>query len=172
MSIKKWQWLVPAYATWTRVNDDVLTNGKKMMLTISSIFSAILVARSPSCGIITPAKKPPKMAWTPMISVTKAEASTMTSVTVINNGVGPFWMDPVAKQRRRYNGRTRKMRKRAKARVVRSTQRTSKPLPALRRATTSASNTLVSFLVRRAWSQMGWEDGITLNNKVDLLTMQ
>jgi hypothetical protein len=54
--------------------------GKKSTVTRSSTFSVSFTANPLSCGQIKPIKKPPKIACTPIMSVKKAEARTMSSV--------------------------------------------------------------------------------------------
>lgn len=144
-------------------HQDTLTRGKNTMLTISSIFSVILMARSWSCGIITPARKPPKMGCTPkqtttcqtiqlwcmkyskylpMISVTNAEINTSNKVTAIKKGDGPCSNEPVLMASRRYRGATKMIKNIAKAAVVRNTYSASNPPEEFNRATTSARSTL------------------------------
>lgn len=55
------------------------------MVTRSSIFETSEMANPPSCGMAKAAMNPPKMAWTPMMSVTNAEAKTRKSVKVLRN---------------------------------------------------------------------------------------
>lgn len=54
------------------------------MVTMSSIFITSAAAKSPSCGTTkAPTRKAPKIGWTPMMSVTKADAKTSAIVSIL-----------------------------------------------------------------------------------------
>lgn len=55
-------------------------SGRKNTVTRSSIFSVSLMAKPPSWGQINPMRKAPKIGWTPMMPVKKAEAKTISTV--------------------------------------------------------------------------------------------
>ncbi len=52
--------------------------GRKIKETKSSIFSTTAMAKPPSCGMIRPAMKPPKMGWTPDTMSTGSTLGTET----------------------------------------------------------------------------------------------
>ena len=65
-------------------------SGRKNTLTRSSSFSVSLMANPPSWGQTNPIRKAPKIGWTPITPVKKAEAKTISTVRATTDCVGPL----------------------------------------------------------------------------------
>lgn len=114
------------------VREEMLTRGRKMIETISSSFSVSAMARPPSRGTMIPLKNAPvtdvcvsylelsqdkrhepKIAWTPMTSVKKADPNNSSIVKVMNIIVGPFSTEPVLWANQSISRETTKRRNKA-----------------------------------------------------------
>jgi len=73
------------------------TSGKNMIETISSSFSTNTITKPPSQGTMSPAKKAPKIACTPITSIKNAEPNRTIMVAVMKKSKGLLSIDPVVR---------------------------------------------------------------------------
>lgn len=78
--------------------DSVKYSGRKSAPIRSSSFSMIIILKRCSRGRMRPTMKPPKMAWTPMMAVKKAEARATRRIRAMMLCEGPFSMLPVRRK--------------------------------------------------------------------------